>query len=746
MTRILAYADRISAAPGECIQVKVSCDDVKKYDANLIRVIQGDTNPAGPGYREEAIALNLGGPFDGRFQRINMGSYALVDNAPAYHTHRSLGLQALVWPTLPGRGSQTILSREDPESGTGFRLYLDPEGAVGFEITVNGVQHAQVSTGTPVVAERWYLVSASYDADAGALTVLQHPLKPYPQVGDACEATGIVDNPVIAAAIETPIMIAARPESDQLAKEYFNGRIEAPKIFSRAIEREEMMSLAGVMHKDLFASWDFSIGISTEHISDISGNQLHGVLVNLPTRGVTGHNWNGAEYCWRKKPNHYAAIHFHDDDLYDSAWETDFELRLPDDISSGVYAIHLHAEAGEYYVPFAVRPPRGTKTAPLAFILPTASYMAYANNRIGIDIPETETVSGRLLQLNPIDLFMQLHPELGLCFYDTHNDGSGVYYSSRLRPIVNMQPKHIGHMGGIGSNVWQFNADTHVLDWLEQTGQLFDVITDEELEAEGPEVLKGYKAVITSSHPEYYSIGMLDSLQGYLDSCGRLMYLGGNGFYWRVSFHPTLPGVIECRKSEDGIRAFAPLPGEFYASFTGEYSGLWRRNGRAPNKLAGIGMVSQGFDFSAPYMLSEHSSDPRVAFIFEGVKGPVIGDYGLSGGGAAGLELDATDHSLGTPPHTLVLASSERHSDLYLMTPEDMNDPAPGLGGTEADIIRAEMVFFETPSGGAVFSTGSIAWSGSLSHDDYQNDIARITFNVLRRFLDDAPFDTTPGH
>lgn len=157
-------------------------------------------------------------------------------------------------------------------------------------------------------------------------------------------------------------------------------------------------------------------------------------------------------------------------------------------------------------------------------------------------------------------------------------------------------------------------------------------------------------------------------------------------------------------------------------------------------------MVSQGFDFSAPYMLSEHSSDPRVAFIFEGVKGPVIGDYGLSGGGAAGLELDATDHSLGTPPHTLVLASSERHSDLYLMTPEDMNDPAPGLGGTEAEIIRAEMVFFETPSGGAVFSTGSIAWSGSLSHDDYQNDIARITFNVLRRFLDDAPFDTTPGH
>lgn len=741
MTRILGYSDRVSAAPGECIQVKVSCDNIKQYDANLIRVIHGDINPSGPGYREQIIPLKLGGPFAGRFQRINMGSYAIVDHAPAYHTQQSFGLQVLIWPTLPGRGSQTILSQEDPETGTGFRLHLNPQGTVAFDIAVNGTQQARVSTGTRLVAERWYLVSASYDANTGALTVLQHPLKPYPKIGDACEAVSNADTSVVAAVVESPIMIAARPATHQPATEHFNGRIEAPRLFSRSLNREEMLSLTEAKRDSLIACWDFSLGISTEQVRDTSSNQLHGRLVNLPTRGVAGHAWNGDEHCWHKKPAHYAAIHFHEDDLYDCAWETDFQIRLPEDMSSGVYAVRLHAEGEEYYIPFAVRPPRGTKTAPIAFILPTASYMAYANNRIGIDVPETEIVSGRLLQMNPIDLYMQSHPQLGLCFYDVHNDGSGVYYSSRLRPVVNMQPKHIGHLGGSGSNVWQFNADTHILNWLEQLDQPFDVITDEELEAEGTQVLDGYKAVITGTHPEYYSISMLDSLQGYLDSGGRLMYLGGNGFYWRVSFHPTLPGVIECRKSEDGIRAFAPLPGEFYASFTGEYTGLWRRNGRAPNKLVGIGMVSQGFDYSSPYKMKQASCDSRAAFIFEGVEGPMIGDYGLSGGGAAGLELDATDHSHGTPPHTLVLASSERHSDLYLMTPEDMNDPAPGLGGTEAEIIRAEMVFFETPNGGAVFSTGSIAWAGSLSHDNYNNDVARITFNVLNRFLEDTPFN-----
>lgn len=49
------------------------------------------------------------------------------------------------------------------------------------------------------------------------------------------------------------------------------------------------------------------------------------------------------------------------------------------------------------------------------------------------------------------------------------------------------------------------------------------------------------------------------------------------------------------------------------------------------------------------------------------------------------------------------------------------------------------MVFFETPNGGAVFNTGSIAWAGSLSHNGYANNLSTITRNVLRRFRDPSP-------
>jgi N,N-dimethylformamidase len=51
----------------------------------------------------------------------------------------------------------------------------------------------------------------------------------------------------------------------------------------------------------------------------------------------------------------------------------------------------------------------------------------------------------------------------------------------------------------------------------------------------------------------------------------------------------------------------------------------------------------------------------------------------------------------------------------------------------------ARRVIAKIAGGGAVFSTGSIAWCGSLSHNNYDNNVSRITANVLERFMDDEP-------
>ncbi len=116
-----------------------------------------------------------------------------------------------------------------------------------------------------------------------------------------------------------------------------------------------------------------------------------------------------------------------------------------------------------------------------------------------------------------------------------------------------------------------------------------------------------------------------------------------------------------------------------------------------------------------------------------------IGDFGLVGGGAAGLELDRADVNLGTHPDAYVLASSEDHTDLYLVVCEELLINYPGLGGQENQLVRADLVFYETHKGGGVFSTSSIAWPGSLSHNQYKNNVSKITKNVLDRFVKDGP-------
>jgi len=86
-----------------------------------------------------------------------------------------------------------------------------------------------------------------------------------------------------------------------------------------------------------------------------------------------------------------------------------------------------------------------------------------------------------------------------------------------------------------------------------------------------------------------------------------------------------------------------------------------------------------------------------------------------------------------------LLASSEGHTDIYLEVVEELFFNAPGLGGTQNPRVRADMVYFMIPNGGAVFSTSSIAWCGSLSHNNYDNNVSRITNQVLKRFMSDEP-------
>ena len=735
---LLGYADQFSVENGQMIAFKVSSELGGRYHAEIVRLRCADHT--GIGLKQTTVTTPVNGDYAARLQPISAGSYVEIGDAGPFTLERAT-LQAYLWPTTPSRGRQALLGTWNDTAGQGYGLMLDDTGALAL-LVGDGRHRHTISTNTPLLERHWYLVAASFDAVSGEAWIGQKPLVQYARHDTTAERSARLE---VSPTAGSAFRIAAWSAQDEdgphagrtIAAGFYNGKIEAPVVASRrltVLERQALLRTATPVLLDdaVVAHWDFSRDIPSTRVVDISPHGRHGVTINLPTRAMKGHGWDGSEYNWTHNPAHYGAIHFHDDDLYDCGWETDFTWTVPHDLPSGLYCAYLTQDGYEDYIPFVVRPQRGTARAPLALLLPTASYWAYANRHVEIEWRERENVVGYFASVDPTALFLHEHPEFGVSMYDEHSDGSGVCYASRLRPVLNMRPKE---------RLWQLPADTHLLDWLDARGFSYDVITEDDLDAEGLALLAPYRCVMTGTHPEYPSKRMLDAIAAYQHQGGRFIYCGGNGFYCRTSYHPELPGVIEMRRAEDGIRSWMAEGGEYYHSLTGELGGMWRRMGRAPQSVAGTGMTAQGFDVSTYYERTPESFDGRVAFIFEGIGASErIGDFGIIGGGAAGWEVDRADHALGTPPHALIVATATHFSSVYHWVKEELTHTHSANTGETCPFVRCDMVFYETPNGGAVFSTSSIAWAGALAHNNYHNNVSRITENVIRRFLDPTPF------
>jgi N,N-dimethylformamidase len=742
--RLVGYADRMSACPGDTIAFMVSAEGTPRYEARLVRLISGDHHPDGCGFIERPVASAIDGSYAGRPQALHAGSCAVIDPPGPLGVLSAFTLQAMVWPTTPDRPRQVILGMLDPDAARGFALVLE-RGAAALAVG-DGRHVTAVGTGLTLPERRWVLVAASYDPATGTARMIQaveanHADAPPPVVAEHRIADAPTPSGVPFTIAATMVAAGARSRPCHV----FNGKIDAARVADRVWSHADMVAARGrdTCLPGTVAAWDFSQGIATDRVHDRGPNRLDGRLVNMPTRAMKGWTWTGDELNWKHAPDQYGAIHFHDDDLHDAGWDADFRLTLPDDLPSGVYAARLEAAGEVEHIPFVVRPPRGRASADAVFLVPTASYLAYANERGGLEGGGyLHAFANHVVAFSANDLWLNDHPEVGGSLYDRHADGSGVAYTSRLRPIVNFRPGVTdAWIGAAGTAPWQFNADLPLISWLDAKGIACDTVTDEDLDAEGLALVAPYKVILTGSHPEYWSKPMYDALHGFLARGGRLMYLGGNGFYWRVAFHPTVPGIMELRRAEDGIRDWVAEGGEYYHAFTGEYGGMWCRMGRSIHALAGVGMAGQGFDVSTYYRRAEASRDPRYAWVFAGVDGDVIGDFGTVGGGAAGLEVDRCDFGLGSPRHTVVLASSENLSDTYFPPPEEINNASSMMDARQNPNVRANMTLYATPSGGAVFSVGSITWIGSLSHKGFDNSVSRVTENVLRRFLDPTLLD-----
>ena len=310
--------------------------------------------------------------------------------------------------------------------------------------------------------------------------------------------------------------------------------------------------------------------------------------------------------------------------------------------------------------------------------------------------------------------------DIGLSTYDAHSDGAGVCFSSRLRPIAEhaaeVPPRH--RLG-----LWQFPADLHLVDWLEREGYDYDVATDHDLHREGadaaaplprrphrlaPRVLHGAHARRLAGLPRRGRPRHVP---------GRQRLLLGHDLRTRRS-----RGVIEVRKGESGSRAWQAKPGEYYHATTGERGGLWRSRGRAAAEALRRRLHVRGLRPLPPATARcPTRRDPRAAFMLRGHRRR-RGDRRLRPRRRRRGRL--RDRPLRPRPRHAAELAAARHEPRALgqlparVRGDHVQLPGPGRHATTSWCAPTSSTS-RRATGGGVFSTSSIAWCGSLSHNDY---------------------------
>ena len=435
--RLFGYASAFSACAGQTLSFHVSGEKVDGYVAQLVKLRHGHDGPGSLGLRETEIESAIDGPHSATFHEARPGSSVVVDDPDgALMPGVGLELGVLLWATTPQRAErQGILGAWSENDRAGYAIYLE-QGQIVF-VVGDGRDSSTLRIETPVQPRTWYAITAGWNRVETTAWVEQ-------ACCDGLASSRGLDEPTVrregsftvGASSTAPFRIAAlsrRADGEWAACCHFNGKLEAPWVAST---RE-----GGTTR----ASWRFELssrpdGLLLDDVVDVSEHGLHGVSVNQPTRGVTGQNWSARTDSYLQSPDEYGAIHFHEDDLADLEWPAAFELTIPATLTSGVYAARLRGEGCEEHIPFFVRPAPDGPRQRVAVLFPTGSYLAYANDRLPLDVPGAELLIGHVPVLHSDDLDLQRHYDFGHSCYELHADGSGVVFSSRRRPIVNLRP------------------------------------------------------------------------------------------------------------------------------------------------------------------------------------------------------------------------------------------------------------------------------------------------------------------
>ena len=285
--KIVGYTDRLSVQPGQKIGFKVS-SELPSYRADIVRLVHGDENPQGPGFKEELIESPVNDDYPGREQRLYIGSYAAVPDSPALQRSGSFTLQCWIYPTTPELRAQGILTKWSDAEGAGYGLFIGEDGSLSLWLGGGG-RVEKIGTGVPLRRGQWYSVAGVYDASSNRVSLYQQPVTIWPRDESQVVTQGDLQLSAVAQNDVSFLMAGYWDREDsgrEVVQGHFNGKIDSPRLYSRALSAEEIASLGRDTPPGqidgLVAAWDFGRDFSSATVTDASPDGLHGEAVNMP--------------------------------------------------------------------------------------------------------------------------------------------------------------------------------------------------------------------------------------------------------------------------------------------------------------------------------------------------------------------------------------------------------------------------------------------------------------------------------
>ena len=316
-------------------------------------------------------------------------------------------------------------------------------------------------------------------------------------------------------------------------------------------------------------------------------------------------------------------------------------------------------------------------------------------------------------------------------------------------------PEELAAFRGSGVSPWCMAAGYSNWEWLfvqwaEARGWKLGYAASQDLDRD-PDLLDGWPAYLSVGHDEYWSEGMRNTVEGYVDAGGNAAFFSGNTSFWQVRFEDDYARMVGYKNAIRDDPAYDP-------EHAPNLSTMWSDPlvGRPENGMTGVSFTRGGYAHmpNAPAGSGGYTVWRPDHWAFDSLAhraGDLLGAPGI----VVGYECDGCELALrdglpvptgrdGTPADFTVLATAPARlwetseaptmHDSYI---GELNWVAERLGGGDTPENRARFEHGRAVLGtyrrgrGEVFTTGCTDWAYGLGEDD----VATVTTNVLRRFV-----------